>query len=374
MDNLLNLYQASITHFFKPIKAFLEDDSVSEVMINGHEEIYIERGGKLELTDCRFDDAQALESALKNIAQFVGKRLIPENQSIEARLPDGSRVHIVQAPSARKGACVAIRKFSKHKLDVARLIEAGSLSEEAAEFLTIAVGLAKNIIVSGGTGSGKTTLLNVISSMILEGERIIVLEDSSELQLQQSHVVPFEVTPPGRNGLGGISMRELFRASLRMRPDRIIVGECRGGESLDMIQAMNSGHGGSMSTAHANTPRDALTRLEVMCLMGDVEIPLSALRAQVASAIDLVIQISRFHSGARKITHISEVLPLGDDGHYAVKDLFNLRVPEGGNIDQGVLTWTGNEPGFKTEPFLHGFRDTIKFTKDLWTDPASQGS
>ena len=372
-DNLLNLYQASITHFLGPIREFLEDDSVSEIMINGHEEIYIERGGKLELTDSHFEDPQALDSALKNIAQFVGKRLIPENQSIEARLPDGSRVHIVQAPAARKGACVAIRKFSKHKLDVSRLVAGGSLSEAAAEFLTIAVGLAKNIIVSGGTGSGKTTLLNCISSMILDGERIVVLEDSSELQLQQNHVVPFEVTPPDRNGRGGISMRELFRASLRMRPDRIIVGECRGGEALDMIQAMNSGHGGSMSTAHANTPRDALTRLEVMCLMGDVEIPLHALRAQVASAIDLVMQISRFHSGARRVTHISEVLPLDDEGRYAVRDLFSLQVPEGGNIEQGVLTWTGNLPGFNTEPYLNGFADKINFTQELWATPNSRG-
>jgi pilus assembly protein CpaF len=207
--------------------------------------------------------------------------------------------------------------------------------------------------------------------MVLEGERIIVLEDSSELQLQQDHVVPFEVTPPDRYGRGGISMRELFRASLRMRPDRIIVGECRGGEALDMIQAMNSGHGGSMSTAHANTPVDALKRLEVMCLMGDVDIPVFALRSQVASAIDLVIQISRFHSGARRITHISEVLDLDKDGNYAVNDIFRLDTRSGSSVADSELAWTGERTCYSSEPYFHGLADRIHHTADLWDDPAA---
>jgi pilus assembly protein CpaF len=367
MSDIVELYSASISHFLGPIREHMADDSVSEVMINGHDEIYVERGGRLERVENRFSDEEALDAALTNIAQYVGKRLTRENQSIEARLPDGSRVHIVQAPAARKGACVAIRKFSKNKLDVHKLVEFGALSEEAAEFLGIAVGLAKNVIVSGGTGSGKTTLLNCLSGMIDEGERIVVLEDSSELQLQQEHVVPFEVVPADRYGRGGLSMRELFRASLRMRPDRIIVGECRGGEALDMIQAMNSGHGGSMSTAHANSPRDAMSRLEVMCLMGDVEIPMYALRSQVAAAIDLVVQITRFHSGARRITHISEVLPLDENGNYQVQHLYDLNQDGSVPAERASLKWTRVKPSFAEEPRLYGLEDRIQHTVDVWS-------
>ena len=371
MSEAIDLYEATLKHLLAPIGDFLADDSVSEIMVNGFDEIYVERGGRIEKTDVQFEDDDAWQAALRNITQFVGKRLTSDDLSIEARLPDGSRVHIVQAPAARKGSCVAIRKFSKHKLDVPALISGGSLTDMSAEFLSLSVAMAKNVIVSGGTGSGKTTLLNALSSMILEGERIVVLEDSSELQLQQDHVVPFEVKPPDAYGRGGIDIRSLFKASLRMRPDRIVVGECRGGEAIDMIQAMNSGHGGSMSTAHANSPLDALNRLEIMSLMGDIDLPLHALRAQIASAIELIVQITRFHDGSRRITHISEVLPLTDDGKYAVRDIFLLKQTVPGDPATRELVWTGEVPGYCEAPYYSGLSDMIVHTKPLWREPGT---
>jgi pilus assembly protein CpaF len=370
MSNVTQIYERTLEHFLRPVGEFLNDPTVSEVMINGFDEVYIERRGLLERTDASFGDATALEAAVRNIAQFVGKRLTPETPSIEARLPNGSRVHIVQAPAARKGLCVTIRKFEKKKLDLQSLIDRGSLSEEAAEFLGICVSLAKNIIVSGGTGSGKTTLLNCLSGLIAQDERIIVLEDSSELQLQQEHVLPFEAQAPDRNGRGGVTIRELFRASLRMRPDRIIIGECRGGEALDMIQAMTSGHSGSLSTCHANTPLDALNRLETMALMAGVEIPLFALRSQVASAIDLIVQISRFPDGARRLTHISEVLPLSENSRYQVQDVF-LYDPAAARrkgIEAPQLEWTGARPTFRAQPFVSGLAERIDKTEAVWAE------
>ncbi len=370
MSNLVPIYEKTLGHFLEPIAEFLGDASVSEVMINGWDEIYVERGGRLERTDASFHDALALEAAMRNVAQYVGKRLTPLDPSIEARLPDGSRVHIVQPPAARKGMCVTIRKFSKNKLDLEGLVEVGALTPMAAEFAAICVALAKNVIVSGGTGSGKTTLLNCLSSKISSHERIIVLEDSSELQLQQEHVVPFEVQPPDRQGRGGMSIRELFRASLRMRPDRVIVGECRGGEALDMIQAMTSGHSGSLSTCHANTPHDALNRLETMCLMAGVDLPLHALRGQVSSAIDVIVQISRFASGRRALTQISEVLGLDDEGRYSVRDLFVLD-PDAGDLG-GELVWTGARPTFASQPRVKGLEDMIHTTGPLWAESSEE--
>jgi len=359
-DPSRRLYNLSLRHLLQPIIPFLDDDAVSEIMINGHEEIYIEVSGKLSKTEARFKDAAAWHAAVRNMAQYVGKSLGPENLSLEARLPDGHRVHIVQAPAARNGTSVAIRKFSKHKLDIEKLIEFGSITEVAAEFLAVCVYGARNVIVSGGTGSGKTTLLNCLSAKIPKNERILVLEDSSELQLQQEHVVPFEVKPPDSKGRGGLNIRDLFRASLRMRPDRIVIGECRGGEALDMIQAMNSGHGGSMSTVHANTPADALTRLEVMCLMGGLDIPLLPLRAQICSAVDVVVQITRFHDGSRKITHISEVAPLSDTATPNVVDIFKLQV------DTQELVWSGCKSSFRDSVALTGSGSLVSLTSALW--------
>jgi len=364
-EGLESVYSHTIRSLLSPIGHLLDDESVSEVMINGHQEIYVERKGRLEKTDARFDDEAELASAMRNVAQFVGKTLDAENPSIEARLPDGSRVHIVQAPAARKGICVAIRKFSKSKLGLDDLVKFGALSEEAAEFFAVCVAMAKNIIVSGGTGSGKTTLLNCLSALIPDTDRVLVLEDSSELQLAQEHVVPFEVKQPDRHGRGGMTIRDLFKASLRMRPDRIVVGECRGGEALDMVQAMTSGHGGSMSTLHANTPADALNRLETMCLMAGVDLPLYALRSQVASAMHVIVQISRFHDGSRKLTHISEVLPLTDEGKYEVVDIFRLE----GELSERRMQWTGNYPTFAEEPYVSGEGvELINLTKKMWKE------
>lgn len=359
-----SLYQASLKHLLGPIQHLVEDESISEVMINGHSEVYIERQGRIERSADSFPSARALEAAMRNLAQFVGKRLTPESQSIEARLPDGSRVHIVQAPASGKGMAVTIRKFSRQTLTLNGLVEKGTLSPAAAELLDFAVVLAKTLLVSGGTGSGKTTLLNCLSGSIPAGERILVLEDSTELQLQQPHVVPLEVQAPDRYGRGGINIRELFRASLRMRPDRIIVGECRGGEALDMIQAMTSGHSGSMSTLHANTPRDALNRLETMALMSGVEIPLSALRAQISSAVDLIVQIARLHDGSRRITRISEVLGMGEDGRIKLTDLFVLEFEDDGTPR---LKATGQSPSFSEELRIHPeLRDKIRESGPLW--------
>lgn len=346
MDEKKELYNQTLSHLLAPIKHLLDDPSVSEIMINGSQEIYIESSGIITLSDAKFPDEYALEAAMRNVAQYAGKRFIPENISIEARLPDGSRVHIVQAPAARPGLCAAIRKFSEEKLDMSALVGFGSLSDEAAEFLEVAVVAAKNIVISGGTGSGKTTLLNCLSAMIPSNERILVLEDSSELQLQQEHVVPFEVQAPDRNGRGGIDIRGLFKASLRMRPDRVVVGECRGGEALDMIQAMTSGHSGSLTTCHASTPYDALGRLETMSLMAGVNIPIEALRSQLASAIDFIVQINRLHDGSRKITHITQVSPLDDEGKYCLEDLYQLTYSNSSNS----LEWTGAKPKFYSGP------------------------
>lgn len=370
MAQAKEIYQQTLKHLLAPLEAFLEDESVSEIMINGWDDIYVERAGKLEHVDACFEDEAALFAAMRNVAQYVGKRLVPENPSIEARLPDGSRVHIIQPPAARQGLSVAIRKFSKNRLDLPALVGKNSLSEEAAEFLGICMLLAKNIIVSGGTGSGKTTLLNCLSTMIPAIERILVLEDSSELQLQQDHVLSFEVQAPDRQGRGGISIRDLFRASLRMRPDRILVGECRGAEALDMIQAMTSGHSGSLSTLHANTPRDSLGRLETMALMANVGLPLFALRSQVASAVELIVQIARFHDGSRRITYISEVLGLSEDGNYRVQDLYRFRASSQSSALQvaGALEWTGIQPSFRTAPFFGGLTDRISLTRSLWAE------
>ncbi len=363
LDPQTQLYKKSMRRLLQPIQKHLDNDSISEVMINGFDKIYVESGGKLHKTLDQFKDEESWEAAVRNITQFVGKRLTPENLSIEARLPDGHRVHIIQAPAAVGGTSVAIRKFAQEKLDIEQLIKFGSMTRQCAEFLGIAVHLAKNVIVSGGTGSGKTTLLNCLSSMIPADERIIVLEDSTELQLQQEHVVQFEVKPPDAYGRGGISMRELFRGTLRMRPDRIIVGECRGGEAIDMIQAMNSGHGGSMSTAHANTPIDALSRLEVMSLMGGVDMPLSAIRAQISSAVDLVIQINRFHDGTRKLTHVSEVGDVDEKGRSTVRDIFTLA--ENADGDER-LQWTGNQPELNKQVTRAKADLAIDLTSEFW--------
>lgn len=317
-------FSATVRSFLSPISQFLDDPAVTEIMINSPEEIWIEKNGKLQKTSAVFPSPEALMSAVNNISQFVQRRINDENPRMDARLPDGSRIHVILPPCARQGICLCIRKFSKDALTVERLIDFGSLTSDALELLKICISLKKNIIVSGGTGSGKTSLLNAISSLIENSSRIVVIEDSAELQLQQTHVLSLESKAPDRHGKGEVSIRDLLHSTLRLRPDRIIVGEIRGGEALDLLQAMNTGHGGSMGTVHANTPIDALSRLETLTLFSGVELPLKAIRAQVVSAIDIVIQTSRYRDGSRKVSHIAEVLPLGDNEDYNVRNLMEF--------------------------------------------------
>ncbi|MEO1237491.1 MAG: ATPase, T2SS/T4P/T4SS family [Planctomycetota bacterium] len=336
------LFARTIDHYLAPIRPYLADTGVTEVMVNAPDEIYVERDGRLELTDAKFADNELYEAAVNNILQFTGKSLADEETLVDARLPDGSRVHVAKAPCARRGTAMSIRKFSKMMLDIDWLIELGSLTAEARDFLKVAVVAEQNVLVAGGTSSGKTSLLNALSSFIPEEERVVVIEDSAELQLQKQHLVSLESKPADAFGRGAVGVRELFRSSLRLRPDRIIIGEVRGGEALDMIQAMTSGHGGSMGTLHANTPADALNRLETMALMSKVELPLHALRSQISSAIDLVVQMSRQIGGRRLVTQISEVLPLGDDGFYKLRDVFTLQQLDDEAGGKAMwLSWSG---------------------------------
>lgn len=321
----MGVFDQSIAVFLAPVKAFLEDETVTEVLINGPGEIWVERKGRLERVEARFHDETALQAAVRNIAQFVKRTIDPQHPTLDARLPDGSRIHAVLPPSARKGTTVAIRKFSKAAdLSFEKLISFGSISRDGAEFLTSCVDLAKNIIVSGGTGSGKTTFLNLLGGLLPKHERLMIVEDASELQIQAEHVVCFETKAADHEGKGGLTIRDLVRSAMRLRPDRIIVGEVRGPEALDLITVMNTGHGGSMGTTHANTPMDALVRLETLAMMGDTTIPLAALRRQIAGAVHLVVQAKRLHDGSRKIVNISEVLGVDEHGRYTVQDIFKF--------------------------------------------------
>ena len=349
------MFWASMQSFFGPVWQYIDDPSVSEIMVNGPREIFFERRGKLERAPVTFNE-EGLRAAVMNVAQYVGKRVNEENPYMDARLPDGSRVAIVLPPCSRKGACIAIRKFSKEKLTLKDLIRFGSLSEEMVAFLDIAVKLRKNIIVSGGTSSGKTSLLNVVSALIPDDQRIIVIEDSAELQLQQDHVLPLESKPPDKHGKGEVTLRELVRASLRLRPDRVVVGEVRGGEALDLLQAMNTGHSGSLATIHASSPLQTLSRLETLTLFSGLDLPIVAIREQVSTAIDVIIQAARLQDGSRKVTHISQVLPLSAEGRYRVQDIYRF-VRTGMEKERivGEHRAAGNLPTFFEEIELAGF-------------------
>ena len=354
----MSMFSESLRAFLKPVVPFLDDPEVSEILINGPREIWIERRGKLQRTEVTFSE-EGLLAAARNMAQYVGRPLTEERPRLDARLPDGSRIHVVLTPVARRGTTISIRKFFAEKLTTAKLVQLGSVTPRVARLLEAAIGLRLNIVVSGGTGSGKTSLLNVLSQFIAEDERILTIEDSAELQLTQPHVVGFESRPADRLGKGQVDIGDLLHSALRLRPDRIVVGEVRGGECFHLLQAMNTGHGGTLTTAHANTPVDTLRRLESLCLLSDVELPLIAVRAQVASAVHLVVCCERFADGSRKVTHVSEVLPLDERGEYRVQDLVSYEQTSrdaDGRVRGQFLTH-GVKPAFFGRLAASGFGD-----------------
>lgn len=352
----MNAQQSFLYMFLEPVRKYLEDDSISEILVNGAKQIFIERGGKLHEVPETFSSEAALMAAVVNISQYVNRLLNEKNPILDARLPDGSRVHVVIPPLSRIGTVIAIRKFFKEKLSVERLLEYGSVSPEMLALIRMIVQLRKNIIVSGATSSGKTSVLNILSSFMGNDERILVLEDASELQLQQKHLVYFETRKPDKNGEGEITLRNLIASALRLRPDRLVIGEIRGGEALDLLQALNTGHVGSMSTIHANTAKDALSRLETCALLSGIDIPLIALRSQVASAVDVVVHTARLADGSRKIVGVSEVLPLQNE-RYETCELMRWRMTGKGMDGRLVGEFVKlNEPSFADEARLAGLQ------------------
>ena len=338
-----------------PIESLRQDGSITEIMVNGPKQVFVERMGKLELTDVKFHDNAHLMNIVERILTPLGRRIDEASPLVDARLKDGSRVNIIIPPLSLVGPALTIRKFSQTPLTVENLISFGTLDEKMAQFLRACVKARINILVSGGTGSGKTTTLNVISSFIPESERIVTIEDAAELKLQQTHVVTLESRPANIEGKGQITIRDLVKNALRMRPDRIIVGEVRGGEALDMLQAMNTGHDGSLTTAHANSPRDALSRLETMVLMSGFELPVRAIREQISSAIDLIIQQSRIRDGSRKITYVTEVQHM-EDATITTQDIFHYvqtGFDENGKA-KGHFEGTGLKPSFIDKFELNG--------------------
>ncbi|MBU2858272.1 CpaF family protein [Acidithiobacillus ferrooxidans] len=330
-----------------PLEDFLADESITEIMVNRYDEVFIERQGRLLAAPALFSSEMAVRHIIDRIVAPIGRRIDESAPLVDARLPDGSRVNAVIPPLSLKGACITIRKFSKKRLQMEDLIAYDSIAAHMAHFLQICVQQRKNIIISGGTGSGKTTLLNVLSNYIPDHERIVTIEDAAELRLYQPNLVSLEARPANMEGKGRISIRELVRNALRMRPDRIVVGECRGGEALDMLQAMNTGHDGSLTTAHANTARDMLSRLEVMVLMAGMDIPLIAIREQIASAVDIIVQITRFSCGSRKVTSVCEVTGI-ESGTLQLQELFAYK-QQGYDAEgkvRGVFRATGAVPEF----------------------------
>lgn len=332
---------------FGPIEVLLRDDDISEIMVNHPNQVYCERKGKLTLTDVVFRDDAHVMRVIEKIITPLGRRCDESTPYVDARLPDGSRVNAIIPPLALKGPCITIRKFKKDPLKVEDLVRYGSMSREMADFLRACVLARLNIVVSGGTGSGKTTTLNVISSFIPDDERIITCEDAAEIQLRQEHVVTLESRPPNIEGKGAVTIRDLVRNCLRMRPERIVVGECRGGEALDMLQAMNTGHDGSMTTVHSNDPRDSISRLETLVMMAGMNLPQRAIREQISRAVDVIVQQSRLKDGSRKLTYITEVQ--GMEGEtVTLSDIFVFEqtgMDEKGKI-VGKLKATGIRPKF----------------------------
>ena len=338
-----------------PIEVLLKDPSVTEIMVNGPKKIFVERMGRLQLTDVQFHDDAHVMNIIERILSPIGRHIDESVPLVDARLEDGSRVNIIIPPLSLIGPCITIRKFANKALSVENLIAFGTLDRKMADFIKACIQARINILVSGGTGSGKTTTLNVLSSFIPETERIVTIEDAAELKLQQEHVVTLESRPANIEGTGEITIRDLVKNALRMRPDRIIVGEVRGGEALDMLQAMNTGHDGSLTTAHANSPRDALSRLETMVLMAGFEMPVKAIREQISSAIELVLQQSRLKDGSRKITYITEVQHMEGD-IITTQDLFRFEqtgMDENGKL-MGRFVPTGMQPSFMEKFQING--------------------
>jgi pilus assembly protein CpaF len=333
---------------YGPLEELLEDDSISEVMVNGCDRIYVERAGKLEPTDGTFLDDAHLMRIIEKVVSQVGRRIDEASPMVDARLPDGSRVNAIIPPLSLRGPTLTIRKFARDPFSVDDLVEFGTLSRKAADFLAACVRGKLNILISGGSGTGKTTLLNAVSSFIPNEERIITIEDAAELQLQQEHVVTLEARPSNIEGTGEVRIRELVRNALRMRPDRIVVGEVRGAETLDMLQAMNTGHEGSLTTIHANSPRDALARTETLVLTVGVDLPVRAIREQIASAFDLIVHLSRLVDGSRRVSHVTEVLRMESEV-ITLQDVFRAK-PPGERGDQasllGPLEYCGLKPHF----------------------------
>jgi pilus assembly protein CpaF len=342
---------------FGPIQPLLDDPDISEVMVNGPKKVFIEKNGMLMKSGITFDDDDHVVRIIDRIVLPLGRRVDADSPTVDARLPDGSRVNAVIRPVSIDGPCITIRKFKKDKLSIQQLVNFGSITNNTAEFIRACVIARLNIVISGGTGSGKTTLLNVLSSFIPETERIVTIEDAAELQLQQEHILRLETKVANIDGTGSVTIRDLVRNSLRMRPDRIVVGECRGGEALDMLQAMNTGHDGSLTTLHANSPRDALSRLETMVLMAGMDLPLKVVRQQISSAVDLIIQQTRLKDGSRKVTAITEVV--GMEGETIVMtDIFKFEqtsIGQGGKI-LGELKATGIRPIFSPRLEAAGFK------------------
>ncbi|MBR0567417.1 Flp pilus assembly complex ATPase component TadA [Azoarcus sp. L1K30] len=334
-----------------PLEELLADDSVTEIMVNRYDEIYVERAGRLIRHPLAFTGHRAVIGVIERIVTPLGRRIDESSPMVDARLKDGSRVNAVIPPLALKGPCVTIRKFARRKLEASDLVRHGSLDGAMATFLQVCVEARKNIIVSGGTGSGKTTLLNILSNFIPPGERVITVEDAAELKLHHAHLISLEARPSNVEGKGAVQIRDLVRNTLRMRPDRIVVGECRGAEALDMLQAMNTGHEGSLTTLHANTVRDALARLETMVLMAGMDLPLSAIREQIASAVDIVIQQSRFACGSRIVTSVAEITGI-ESGKIQMQELFRFHNEGYGAADgkvKGLFTGCGIVPSFYDE-------------------------
>lgn len=363
-----SVFQDAIANLLSPIGDLLKDPTVSEIMINGPFEIFIERKGLVYRVPNKFSDDESLMASMRAVAQSVGRIIDSDNPRLDARLPDGSRIAVVLPPMAKGGVTVAIRKFSEEKLGLKDLIAFGSLSPDGARFLDCCMYLGKNTIVSGGTGSGKTTMLNVLGGRMPKTQRLLIIEDAAELQIKAEHVVRFETRKanPDR-GIKEITIRDLMESALRLRPDRIIVGEVRGPEALDLLNAMSTGHDGSMGTVHANSPDGACTRLETLCLMGDTKVPPDVIKKMVGDTVQLIVQCSRYHDGGRRTSHISEVLGLDVNGRYVVKDIF--RWVQTGKEADGKLTGEMVPTGYIPSFFEEFIANKLPFPKTNFKPP-----